>query len=547
GRLQEGALYKQANRVLTAAFLALLSAIFAYWIFTAAAGYTAASVICAGLTALLFGLLGIRCIYDFLYSISGAPEQDLTANLGRRSLRRAYRHPVAALFLFVVLVRLLVFALAYAMLVLQKGYTGGLVDTLGLWIKGDAPHYLGIAERWYVTEGDPRFHIVFFPLYPLLVRLVNALLHNTFASGLFSSLVCTAGAGVLLYELALLDFGRAGAKRAVAFQMLLPAAFLLSAPMSDGLFLLLSIAVVLLARKKRYVFAALIGGLAAFTRVLGILLLIPVAIELWGEAARVRARGERALRYALPRAAALLLIPLGLAGYLYVNYAVTGDAFTFLVYQREHWSQRMGWFFDTAAYQTDYLLKTFFTDRRAAFGLWLPNLAFLLLTPLAVLLAARPARKVKAAAPDKPAPAEESAPEAAEAVPETDMPESGEAPPAEALAEAPPPAPEAAEPAPEATEPVPEATGSAPEIVAEPTPAPRLRASYTAYFLAYYLIGMGATWLLSAPRYLTCCFPVSIALAALAQKRTVAWPLYALLLIAQLAYLWAYVAGWPVY
>ena len=36
----------------------------------------------------------------------------------------------------------------------------------------------------------------------------------------------------------------------------------------------------------------------------------------------------------------------------------------------------MGWFFDTAAYQTDYLLKTFFRDKPAAFGLWVPNLLF---------------------------------------------------------------------------------------------------------------------------------------------------------------------------
>ncbi len=539
-------MFKKADRVLTAAFLALLSALFAYWIFTLAAGYTAASVICAGLTALLFGLLGMRCIGDFLYSISGAPEIDMTANLGRRSLRRTYRHPVAALFLALVLVRIAIFAAAYAVLVLQKGYMGGIADTMELWIKGDAPHYLGIAERWYVTEGDPRFHIVFFPFYPLVVRGVNLLLHNTFASGLFVSLVCTAGAGVLLYELVLLDLGRAGAKRAVAFLMLLPAAFLLSAPMSDGLFLLLSIAVMLLARKKRFILAALLGGFAAFTRVLGVLLLVPVAIELWGEAARIHVRGERALGYALLRAAALLLIPLGLAGYLYVNYAVTGDAFTFLTYQREHWSQRMGWFFDTAAYQMDYLLKKFFTDRPAALGLWLPNILFLLLTPLTVLLAARPARKAKAEAKEKPAPKTQIAAEAADLAQDAVIPDSAE-PVLEAAAQA-PSLLETTAPVFEEKEPSPAPEETKTEAAQEAAiPAPRLRASYTAYFLAYYLIGMGATWLLSAPRYLTCCFPVSIALAMLAQKRAVKWPLYALLLLAQITYLWAYVAGWPVY
>ena len=94
--------------------------------------------------------------------------------------------------------------------------------------------------------------------------------------------------------------------------------------------------------KKRYFFACLLGGLAAFTRVLGVLLLLPVVIELWGEAARIQAQGGKGLRYFLVRAAALLLIPLGLGGYLYVNYAVTGNAFTFLIYQRDHWSQGYG-------------------------------------------------------------------------------------------------------------------------------------------------------------------------------------------------------------
>ena len=501
-------MYKKADRILTAVFLTLLSGIFAYWIFTAAAGYTAASVICAGLCALLFGLIGTRCIGAVLNSVSGGIEPDLTQNLGRRSLRRSYRHPVATLFLILVLVRFAVFAAAYAILTLQKGYTGGIFDTMGLWLKGDAPHYLGIAERWYVTQGDPRFHIVFFPFYPVLVRLANTLLHNTFASGLLCSLVFTAGAGVLLYELALLDYGRDTAKRAVALQMLLPAAFLLSAPMSDGLFLLLSIAVMLLARKKRYLFACLLGGLAAFTRVLGVLLLLPVAIELWGEAVRAHAQGGKGMRYFLVRAAALLLIPLGLAGYLYVNYAVTGNAFTFLIYQHEHWSQGMGWFFDTAAYQTDYLLKTFFRDKPAAFGLWIPNLLFLLLVPVGILAAQR--RQV-------PAHVSVRAVASAETV-ENSQEFSGDTP--------------ADQPA---------------EQILEPERPPLLRASYTAYFLAYYCIGMGATWLLSAPRYLTCCFPLSIALAALSKKRAVAWPLYALLFIGQIAYLWAYVAGWPVY
>ena len=180
-----------------------------------------------------------------------------------------------------------------------------------------------------------------------------------------------------------------------------------------------------------------------------------------------------------PRALALLLIPLGLFGYLMVNKEVTGDAFTFLRYQREHWSQSMGFFFNTASYQMNYYLEKLATDRSAAFGLWLPNLLFLLGAPLAMLFVRkRPA-----------APAE------------TD---------------------------------------------AQDGQSYALRPSYLAYFLAYYAIGMGATWLLSAPRYLTACFPLPIAMAVLTGRRA-PWIAYTLLFAAQLLFLWAYVAGGPVY
>ena len=74
-----------------------------------------------------------------------------------------------------------------------------------------------------------------------------------------------------------------------------------------------------------------------------------------------------------------------------------------------------------------------------------------------------------------------------------------------------------------------------------------IRASYLAYFMVYYAASMGATWLLSAPRYLTCCFPLAIALASRARPRGVTLLLYAAFAAAQLAYLWAYVNGWPVY
>lgn len=45
-----------------------------------------------------------------------------------------------------------------------------------------------------------------------------------------------------------------------------------------------------------------------------------------------------------------------------------------------------------------------------------------------------------------------------------------------------------------------------------------MRASYTAYFIAYFVVTMGATWLLSAPRYLAAMLSLPAAMSALAEN-----------------------------
>ena len=50
---------------------------------------------------------------------------------------------------------------------------------------------------------------------------------------------------------------------------------------------------------------------------------------------------------------ALFMVPLGFAAYCMVNCSVSGDAFKFMEYQSIHWHQQLGWFFGTAAYQTE--------------------------------------------------------------------------------------------------------------------------------------------------------------------------------------------------
>ena len=155
----------------------------------------------------------------------------------------------------------------------------------------DSRHYLSLAEHGYQTTGNERLLLVFFPFYPLLVRVCNYIFQNFLVSGLFVSNVMFLFAGYLLYELALLDTDRRGALRAVKYLCILPASCLFCAPMSDSLFLFLTVAGIYLARKKQYVFASILGFFSALTRLPGVLLFAPVCFELVGDLIREHRAG----------------------------------------------------------------------------------------------------------------------------------------------------------------------------------------------------------------------------------------------------------------
>jgi len=355
------------------------------------------------------------------------------------------------------------FVLASAWLLRRAlGHPGGFAGTLDFWTCTDSRHYLDIARDWYLSEGpkDRLVQLVFLPGYPLLVRAAALVTGDALHAGLLASALCFAAAGVVLYRLLRLEHDHRAALRGLVFLCLLPGSFFFAAPMSESLFLLLSLGCLYLARKGRWGPACLCGGLAAFTRSLGLTLLAPLVLELVHDAVRNRpGRCKTGLR-----ALALLLVPLGFAAYLWVNWRVAGDPFRFLVYQREHWGQRLGLFFNTAAYQTELALDSARVNPPYFWGLWLPNLLCSFAAP-AILCAA----------------------------------------------------------------------------------AKRLRASGLCWALGYYVLAIGPTWLLSAPRYLAALPVLPAALALLTEKRARFALSAALLPPLWAAYFLAFLARWQVW
>lgn len=205
-----------------------------------------------------------------------------------------------------------------------------LPDLLAIWNRWDGPQYLLIAQHGYGTAGAQRLALVFFPLYPWLIRWVAVAVRDWVLSAFLVSALASIVAGVALAQLFALDYSRRLARRAVWFLFIFPTAYFLHVGYSESLLLALIATSFLAARRERWMAAGVLGALAALARPNGIL-----AIPALGTEALWQWRETHRLNW---RWLWLGLVPIGFAVYLWINHRVTGDALAFLKLEHSHWA-----------------------------------------------------------------------------------------------------------------------------------------------------------------------------------------------------------------
>ncbi len=255
-----------------------------------------------------------------------------------------------SLTLIVKLVVLAVGAIAYV------AFRNGTLDPrymLTIWNQWDAPHYLDLVVFGYratdagnlvgpsgyrsVYPGDLPLYIVFYPLFPWLATLVNALVNDPLVSALVVSTIASLFVAPLLYRLVRHDEEAWVAARSAWFLLIFPTAYFLHIGYTEALFMALVLGSLLAARTERWWLAGLLGGLAALTRVNGLILIPALAAEAFTQWLRRPPDGRRLRAEWL----AIGLVAVGFGVYLGLNLVIYRNAFAFLRIENEHWFQSL--------------------------------------------------------------------------------------------------------------------------------------------------------------------------------------------------------------
>lgn len=199
---------------------------------------------------------------------------------------------------------------------------------LAVWGRWDAVHYLDIG-----TSGYHGTDMAFFPLLPLLIGILGKVMGNHLVAGLVISNVALFFALLFLYKLVEHEFDRTVARRAIFYISIFPTAVFFSAVYTESLFLMLTVASFYYMRERRWWLAGVIGMLASLTRVEGVLLAVPFAIEWWSA---YRENAVAGVKNFVP----IILIPLGLVLFMGYLWVLNGDPLYFSHVQ-SHWNRQL--------------------------------------------------------------------------------------------------------------------------------------------------------------------------------------------------------------
>lgn len=242
-----------------------------------------------------------------------------------------------------ILLHVLIMGIAFAAYKAQNTDAGLSIIWERMTTAGDAPHYLFLAEEGYQSFGEKENLIVFYPLYPFMIRIFAKyiLFQNYELAGILISIISTGIAVIFLYRLLRLDYEEEASAEAVFLFLTYPFMMFTMGVFTEGVFLALTTAVLYFIRKHQWEKVGVLGMAASLCRMQGVLLIVPALYEwlvsLVGKKSDWKSHRDKYQWM-------LALMPIGFFVYLILNWVKQRDFFSFMKHQSAPpWYQSIQW------------------------------------------------------------------------------------------------------------------------------------------------------------------------------------------------------------
>lgn len=244
--------------------------------------------------------------------------------------------------IILIITRVLILVVGYLSAIALGNYQSSFFYSLDLFFKWDSNFYMDIITKGYQFKPGEVSMIVFFPLYPLLVKIFSFPFGHPEIVGFIISNVALFFACFYLYKLVDLEFkNKSIAMKAVFFMLIAPVSFFFSIVYTEGLFLFLAISCFYYTRKKQWLTASILGFLLSLTRSVGFIIFIPMLMEYLDlDFYNFKIRKEKIKKDILY----LLLVPAGLLSYMAYLYIKFKDPLAYF-HAASRWGRKFSPFF----------------------------------------------------------------------------------------------------------------------------------------------------------------------------------------------------------
>lgn len=195
----------------------------------------------------------------------------------------------------------------------------------------DSVHYINIAKYGYV---EPHLY-AFFPLYPMLIKILTYIIPSYKISGLLISNICSFLSIIVLSKLTKNNSWN------VMTLIFTPILAYTSIIYTESIFMLLTLLGYYLYKNNKYFLSGVIVGLSMLTRNSGIILGVAIGIDMLY---RLIIKKEKEIKF---KHIIKFIIPTILIGFIYSLYLYieTGNMFEYITVQTEYWNRLTGTIF----------------------------------------------------------------------------------------------------------------------------------------------------------------------------------------------------------